>query len=194
MLSDAERKVLNRALEKYHPGQSEPILVGGGDVLKPALRLMTSCLLMIEEIKDSQAITSYTRWVDAVEEKVGENRVYVTFSPRFVRIWVESKKCLLEYVAQKPGNAGLRSRYALRMYSWAKKYVTVGSRRIPLEQLRKVLGLVSVKDAGRKYHQRSTVTHLGEPRDRALGRMGWENGASALSGDPTCARAYTILT
>jgi hypothetical protein len=29
MLSDAERAVLNTALAKYRPGQSEPILVGG---------------------------------------------------------------------------------------------------------------------------------------------------------------------
>jgi hypothetical protein len=28
MLSDAERDILNTALEKYRPGQSEPILVG----------------------------------------------------------------------------------------------------------------------------------------------------------------------
>jgi hypothetical protein len=37
MLSDAERKVLNSALEKYRPGQSEPILFGGENLLKPAL-------------------------------------------------------------------------------------------------------------------------------------------------------------
>lgn len=37
MLSDAEREdVLNRALEKYRPVQSESILVGGNRVLKPA--------------------------------------------------------------------------------------------------------------------------------------------------------------
>jgi hypothetical protein len=42
MLSDAERAVLNTALDKYRPGQSEPILVGDKKVLKPALRLMTS--------------------------------------------------------------------------------------------------------------------------------------------------------
>ena len=29
MLSDSERNVLNHGLEKYRPGQSEPILVGG---------------------------------------------------------------------------------------------------------------------------------------------------------------------
>jgi hypothetical protein len=40
MLSDAERDVLNTALEKYRAGQSGPILVGGQNVLKPALRLM----------------------------------------------------------------------------------------------------------------------------------------------------------
>jgi hypothetical protein len=39
MLSDAERNVLNSALEKYRPGQSEPILVGGENLLKPALQL-----------------------------------------------------------------------------------------------------------------------------------------------------------
>jgi hypothetical protein len=42
MLSDAERDVLNTALEKYRAGRSEPILVGGEKVLKPVLRLMTS--------------------------------------------------------------------------------------------------------------------------------------------------------
>jgi len=40
MLSEAERTVLNTALEKYRPGQSEPIFVGGNKVFKPALRLM----------------------------------------------------------------------------------------------------------------------------------------------------------
>jgi hypothetical protein len=40
MLSEAERTILNTALEKYQPGQSEPILVGGMNVFKPALRLM----------------------------------------------------------------------------------------------------------------------------------------------------------
>jgi hypothetical protein len=56
----------------------------------------------------------------------------------------------MEYVAQKPANIGLRSQYALRLYSWAQKHVAVGSKRISLEQLRKVLGLESVKDADKK--------------------------------------------
>jgi hypothetical protein len=34
----------------------------------------------------------------------------------------------------------------LRLYGWAKKYVSVGTKSISLEQLRKVLGLESVKD------------------------------------------------
>ena len=44
MLSDAERNVLNCALEKYRPNQSEPISVGGSNLLKPALRLMSYTL------------------------------------------------------------------------------------------------------------------------------------------------------
>jgi hypothetical protein len=110
MLSDAERGVLNAALEKYRPGQSEPILVGGNNRLKPALRLMSDYRLVIEEIKDAKVITSYTRWVDAVQVRGAENQeVYLTFSPRFVRIWLDSKKRLLDYAAQKPGHIGLRT-------------------------------------------------------------------------------------
>ena len=98
--------------------------MGGKNLLKPALRLMTWYRLVIEEITDSEVITSYTRWVDAVQVRGAENQeVYLTFSPRFERIWLESKKRLLDYVAQKPANIGLRSRYAFRLYSWAKKYV-----------------------------------------------------------------------
>ena len=166
ILSASAREVLNSALEKYRPGQSEPILVGGENLLKPALQLMTSYRLVIEEIKDSEAIMSYTRWVEAVQVRGAENQeVYLTFSPRFERIWLESKKRLMEYVAQKPANIGLRSQYALRLYSWAQKYVTVGTKRVSLEQLRKVLGLESVKDADGKIiqlRQRALDTAIAE--------------------------------
>jgi hypothetical protein len=77
---------------------------------------MSDYRLVIKEIKDAKVITSYTRWVDAVEVRGTENReVYLMFSPRFERIWLESKKRLLEYVAQKPADIGLRSQYALRL-------------------------------------------------------------------------------
>ena len=92
---------------------------------------MSDYRLVIEEIKDAKVITSYTRWVDAVQVRGTENQeVYLTFSPRFERIWLESKKRFPDCMEQKPANTGLRSRYALRLYSWAKKYVTVGTRRI----------------------------------------------------------------
>ena len=148
MLSDAERAVLNTALEKYRPGQAEAILVGGKKVLKPALRLMTLYRLAIEEIKDSQATTSYTRWVDAVQVTGAENQeVYLMFSPRFEHIWLECKKLLLDALAQKPAAIGLRSKYAIRLYTWAKDQPSAGTKRITLEGLRTVLGLDSVKDA-----------------------------------------------
>jgi hypothetical protein len=51
MLSDAERNVLNIGLQKYRRGQSEPIFVGGENLLKPALKLMSLYRLRIEEIK-----------------------------------------------------------------------------------------------------------------------------------------------
>ena len=169
MLSDAERNVLNIGLQKYRPGQSEPILVGGEKLLKPALRLMSDYRLRIDEIKGAEVVTSYTRWLASVEARGSENQeVYVAFSPNFERIWLESKKRLPEYVSQKPANIRLRSQYALRLYGWAKKYVEIGKKRISLEQLRKVLGLESVKDAEGNVIQEAPLPIWANFRQRAL--------------------------
>jgi hypothetical protein len=43
-----------------------------------------------------------------------------------------------------------RSQYALRLYGWAQKHLTAGTKRISLEEFRKVLGLESIKDADGK--------------------------------------------
>ena len=56
MLGDKERSVLNIGLQKYRPGQSEPILVGGEKLLKPALRLMNLYRLRIDEIKGGAVV------------------------------------------------------------------------------------------------------------------------------------------
>jgi plasmid replication initiation protein len=92
----------------------------------------------------------------------------VTFSPYFERIWLESKKRLPEYVSQKPADLGLRSQYALRLYGWAKKYVSVEKKRISLKQLRKVLGLEAVKDAEGKVIQEPPLPVWAKFRQRAL--------------------------
>jgi hypothetical protein len=93
MLTDAERNVLNIGLQKYRAGQSEPILIGGEKSLKPALRLMSDYRLRIDEIKGAEVVTSYTRWLASVETIEWENQeVYVIFSPRFERIWLEANE------------------------------------------------------------------------------------------------------
>ena len=169
MLSDAERNVLNIGLQKYRPGQSEPILVGGEKMLKAALRLMSDYRLRIDEIKGDLVVTSYTRWLESVQARGAENQeVYLTFSPSFERIWLESKKSLPEYVSQKPANLGLRSQYAIRLYGWAKKNVSDGKKRISLEDLRKVLGLESVKDAEGNVIQKAPLPIWANFRQRAL--------------------------
>jgi len=73
--------------------------------------------------------------------------VYLTFSPRFEGLWLECKKRLLADLAQKPAAIRLRSKYAIRLYAWAKDHVPVGTTRITLEELRAALGLDSVRDA-----------------------------------------------
>jgi plasmid replication initiation protein len=169
MLSDAERTVLNKALEKYQPGRSEPVLVGGNKVLKPALRLMTLYRLVIDEIQDGQPVTSYTRWIDAVEVRGAENEeVCVTFSPRFEHIWLESKKLLFDSLAQTPAAIGLRSKYAIRLYAWAKDHLSVGTKRITLEELRTVLGLDPVKDTDGNVIREARLGAWANFRQRAL--------------------------
>ena len=83
LLSKADRDVLNIALGKYQPPKSEPILVGGARLLKSALRLLTLYRLRIDEIRDGKAVTSYTRWLEAVQLK--DESVSVTFSLMFKR-------------------------------------------------------------------------------------------------------------
>ena len=157
------------ALEKYRPGQSEPILIGGEKLLKPALKLMSFYRLRIDEIKGNKVVTSYTRWLESVQTRGAENQeVYVTFSPRFERIWLESKKRLPDYVAEKPANIGLRSQYSIRLYDWAKKYASAGKKRISLEELRKVLGLESVKDPEGNVIQEALLPVWANFRQRAL--------------------------
>ena len=60
MLSHPTRAVLDTALQKYRPGRSDLILVGGISLLKPALRLMMSYRLVIQDVAGSEVLTSYT--------------------------------------------------------------------------------------------------------------------------------------
>jgi hypothetical protein len=90
--------------------------------------------LRIDEIEGDAVVTSYTRWLEAVIVKGTDNQeVYVTFSPQFQRIWLESKKRLPEYVARKPANLQLRSQYSIRFYDWAKKYVEARTKTVSLD-------------------------------------------------------------
>jgi plasmid replication initiation protein len=148
MLSRSARAVLDTALRKYRPGRCDLIPVGGITQLKPALQLMTAYRLIIQEVTGAEVVTSYTRWLECVQVKEDtEPEVYVAFSPRFEQIWLGSRKRLPEYMEQKPANAALRSQYSLRLYSWAKKHVEDGAKTISLEELRRVFGLESIKDA-----------------------------------------------
>src|SRR6201999_1115622 len=97
MLSRSTRAVLDTALQKYRPGRTDLIPIGGIAQLKPALRLMMTYRLVIQDTNGSAGLTTYTRWLESVEVKEGANtEVYVAFNPRFERIWLEAKKRLPE--------------------------------------------------------------------------------------------------
>jgi plasmid replication initiation protein len=69
---------------------------------------------------------------------------------------------------QKRANTGLRSQYALRLYSWAKKYVGDGTKSISLEDLRRVFGLEPVKDTGGNVIQEAPLPIWANFQQRAL--------------------------
>jgi hypothetical protein len=60
MLSRSARAVLDTALQKYRPGRTDLIPIGGIAQLKPALRLMTAYRLMIQDVTGAEVVTSYT--------------------------------------------------------------------------------------------------------------------------------------
>jgi hypothetical protein len=104
-----------------------------------------------------------------VQVRGAENQeVYLTFSPRFEHIWMECKKRLLDYLAQKPDAIGLRSQYAIRLYAWAKNHASVANQRITLEHLPTVLGLDSVKDADGNIIREAPLVAWANFRNRAL--------------------------
>jgi plasmid replication initiation protein len=125
--------------------------------------------LRIDGIKGGAVVTIFTRWLESVQVKGTEDQeVYVTSSPFFDHIWLESKKRLPEHVAKEPANIGLRSQYSIRLYSWAKKYASAGKKRISLEDLRKVLGLESVKDTEGNVIQEAPLPVWANFQQRAL--------------------------
>lgn len=125
--------------------------------------------LRIDEIREDVVVTNYTRWLQTVVVKGTDNQeVYVTFSPQFEHIWLEVKKRLPEHVAKEPGNIGLRSQYSIRLYAWAKKEGSVGKKRISLEELRKVIGLGSVKNVDGKIIKEPPLSLWANFRQRAL--------------------------
>jgi plasmid replication initiation protein len=169
MLSRSARNILDTALRKYRVGRTDLIPIGGIAQLKPALRLMMDYRLVVQDINGAEVFTSYTRWLECVQVMEGpKQEVYVTFSPRFERIWLESKKRLPDYMEQKPGNAELRSQYALRLYSWAKKYVEDGAKTISLEELRRVFSLESIQDSEGKVIKEAPLPVWANFQQRAL--------------------------
>ena len=72
-----------------------------------------------------------------------------------------------DHVAQN-STTGMRSKYALCLYGWAKKYAAAGTKRIRLEDIRKLLGLESVKDAAGNVIREAALPIWANFRQRAL--------------------------
>jgi plasmid replication initiation protein len=114
-------------------------------------------------------VPSHTRWLEAVIVKGTETQeVYVTFSPQFERIWLESKKRLPEYVAKEPANSWSTKSIFDKALRLGEKWASVGTKRIALEDLRKVLGPELVKNAEGNVIQEPPLPIWANFRQRAL--------------------------
>jgi hypothetical protein len=111
-----------------------------------------------------KAATSYTRWLEAVQIK--DESVSVTLNPTFKRIWLEVKKRLIDSVEQTT-NLAFRSQYAIRFFNWAKKHI--GTTRVSVDEIRKVLGLESVKDANGNLIREAPLSPLAKFQAKSLG-------------------------
>jgi plasmid replication initiation protein len=98
----------------------------------------------------------------------GKSRSVSPLQPSVRAHLVRIQEASLGLCRPKAANIGLRSQYALRLYSWAQRYLTAGTKRISLEQLRKVLGLESVKDADGNIIQEAPLAVWANLRQRAL--------------------------
>lgn len=81
---------------------------------------------------------------------------------------MQVKKRMAAHVAQNPTHIRLRSKYAVRLYAWSKKHAATGTKRITLEEARKLFGLETVKDANGKIIRESPLSLWGNFRQRAL--------------------------
>jgi hypothetical protein len=164
MLSGAERDVVNTALEKYRPGQSKHILVRGRNVLKPALRLMTNYRLVIEEIKDGEVISSYTRWVDAVQVKGADNQEVLFNIQSALRAHlarIEEATCRLCYT--ETGEHGTPKPVCSPIV-WLGEKSTSGSGKSVFQWSNSTSARARVsKNADWKYHPAGAFRGMGEP-------------------------------
>ena len=135
--------------------------------LKTALRLMSAHRLKIDGFGDAETV--YTGWIESVQVRGENQEVYLTFSPRFKRIWSQAKKRMPDYLAQNPANIGLRSKYALRLVRLGKEALRGWNQaHYARPDVRKLLGLESVKDATGNIIREAPLPVWANFRQRAL--------------------------
>jgi hypothetical protein len=100
--------------------------------------------------------------VESVQLREAENQeVYLTFSESLERIWLESKKRLLDYVRRaEAGEIGIRSQSAFRLYSWAKKQVAEALDLAIAEINKKTDLMIEIESLQQANHRRVTGSFL----------------------------------
>ena len=131
-------------------------------LLKPALQLMTSYRLVIQEVTGAEVLTSYTRWLESVQLRGGENQeVYVAFSPQFEHIWLNRRN--VSWITWSRNRPILGSEASMAAaVQLGEKVRRVETKSISLEEFEKFSDWSRSK-IRRKGHSRIVFADLGEP-------------------------------
>jgi len=99
----------------------------------------------------------------------GESGNLSELQSRFEHVWLELKKLLPRYLTEKTSQASTAKSVLGSPIQLGKKYAIVGSKRVSLDRLRKVLGLESIRDAEGNMIQEAPLPVLGQLTAESLG-------------------------
>jgi hypothetical protein len=173
-LPQTEREIVRQLLEKASPQELGslriPIPFGPEEIkqrrkfLVPVYRLIRYHRLVFDSIADGSIRSTYLPWVESIALVKGRRteELELRLNSNYAKVWLNLK--------QRLGEAGVRlkSQYSSRLYQWAKKYVTVGYKRISVATLRKILGLEDIRDNSGKILQEAPLEAWANLKQRAL--------------------------
>jgi plasmid replication initiation protein len=168
-LPDTEQGIIRQLLEKYTPGGAPKILLPIQDMpkrsnLKTAYKLIRYHRLTFETATSGAVHSTYLPWIASIThiKMGGTEEIEITLNGSYRWVWSFLKRHLKESTVR------LKSQYSIRLYQWARQYLSVGHKRVSLSTLRKILGLEELRDSSDNVVQGAPLQMWASVKQRAL--------------------------